>query len=162
MPTSHRPRGSRISLAFLALLLSSCAHSGSTHHAARQVTQESENKQLVSAFYAEVFNHHNVAAAPNFMAEDYKQHNPMAATGRQAFMDFFTKFFQQAPDWHVDIKQIAADGDLVWVHYHAQRTPDDRGMAVVDIFRVTGGKIVEHWDVVQPVPAKSANSNTMF
>ena len=40
--------------------------------------------------------------------------------------------------------------------------PDDLGLAVVDIFRVEDGRIIEHWDVIQPVPAESANTNGMF
>ncbi|SKW40691.1 Uncharacterised protein [Mycobacteroides abscessus subsp. massiliense] len=56
----------------------------------------------------------------------------------------------------------AVDGDLVYLHVHSTNDPQDRGQAVVDIFRVDGGKIVEHWDVIQDVPAESANGNTMF
>jgi predicted SnoaL-like aldol condensation-catalyzing enzyme len=48
------------------------------------------------------------------------------------------------------------------VRYHYQPTPADRGQAVAETFRVRDGKIVEHWDVVQDVPATSANPNTMF
>jgi predicted SnoaL-like aldol condensation-catalyzing enzyme len=54
------------------------------------------------------------------------------------------------------------DGDFVIVHSHATTTPEDRGMAIVDIFRMDDGKIVEHWDVIQPIPEKAANENTMF
>jgi predicted SnoaL-like aldol condensation-catalyzing enzyme len=50
----------------------------------------------------------------------------------------------------------------VALHSHLTRKPGDRGMAVVDIFRLENGKIVEHWDVVQEVPETSANNNTMF
>jgi predicted SnoaL-like aldol condensation-catalyzing enzyme len=59
-----------------------------------------------------------------------------------------------------------AQGDLVAVHARVVRNAADResgrGWAVVDIFRLEKGRIVEHWDVVQDVPEKSANDNTMF
>jgi predicted SnoaL-like aldol condensation-catalyzing enzyme len=50
----------------------------------------------------------------------------------------------------------------VAVHSHGVFGPEDRGIAVVDILRVDGCKVMEHWDVVQPVPEKPANSNGMF
>jgi predicted SnoaL-like aldol condensation-catalyzing enzyme len=68
----------------------------------------------------------------------------------------------QHPDIRYSIKRIIADGNLVAVHSHSRFATDDRGIAVVDILRVEGCKVVEHWDVVQPVPDKSANPNGMF
>jgi predicted SnoaL-like aldol condensation-catalyzing enzyme len=61
-----------------------------------------------------------------------------------------------------EIKRVIAEGDLVAVHNHVTQNPKDLGRAVVDIFRVQDGKVVEHWDVVQSVPEKAMNSNTMF
>ena len=57
-----------------------------------------------------------------------------------------------------------ADGDLVALHVHNRRSPELRGNAVVDIFRIENGKVVEHWDVVQaiPDPDKAKNKNSMF
>ena len=56
------------------------------------------------------------------------------------------------------------DGDLVALHVHNRRSPELRGNAVVDIFRIENGKVVEHWDVVQaiPDPDKAKNKNSMF
>lgn len=82
--------------------------------------------------------------------------------GKEPFVSFFTGFFAENPDSHAEVVRSATDGDLVWLHVHSTNGAEDRGQAVIDIFRVTDGKIVEHWDVIQPVPATSANENTMF
>lgn len=62
----------------------------------------------------------------------------------------------------VDIKRQIAEGDLVVLHNHLIPQPGARGLAVMDIFRLANDKIVEHWDVIQDVPEKSANNNGMF
>ena len=95
-------------------------------------------------------------------AETYIQHNPHAADGPEALFAFMEPFFEANPDLHIDVKRVAAEGDLVWIHYNNKPTPDSLGLAVVDILRMKDGKFVEHWDVVQPVPETSANDNTMF
>jgi predicted SnoaL-like aldol condensation-catalyzing enzyme len=92
----------------------------------------------------------------------YIQHNPLAKTGRDAAIAFLEPFFQSHPDASYSIKRIIADGNLVAVHSHAKFSADDRGLAIVDILRVDNCKIAEHWDVAQPVPEKSANTNGMF
>lgn len=122
----------------------------------------SRNKAIVRAFYEEFFNRHRVSAAREVLTPDYRQHNPSVGDGRQAVMDAFTQIFKKFPRFQVEIKRIIGDGDLVAVHVLSRTQPGDRGRAVVDIFRLKDGKIVEHWDVVQPVPAKSVNDNTMF
>jgi predicted SnoaL-like aldol condensation-catalyzing enzyme len=48
------------------------------------------------------------------------------------------------------------------VRSHLKPNPKNRGVAVVDIFRVENGAIVEHWDVMQPVPPQTANKNGVF
>jgi len=92
----------------------------------------------------------------------YIQHNPMAATGRDAAIAFLEPFFASNPNVTYSIKRIIADGNLVAVHAHGKFAPDDRGVAVVDILRIKGCRVMEHWDVVQPVPEKMANTNGMF
>jgi predicted SnoaL-like aldol condensation-catalyzing enzyme len=60
------------------------------------------------------------------------------------------------------VHRVLVDGDLFAVHLHGQSGPGDRGAAAVDILRVENCKIVEHWDVTQPVPERSMNDNGMF
>jgi predicted SnoaL-like aldol condensation-catalyzing enzyme len=125
--------------------------------------QEAANKELVLAMIQMLFVEHKVdEAIDKYIDPGYIQHNPMAPTGSEPIRTFFKQFYQSTPTATVSIKRVLADGDLVAVHYNAVPKPGDRGLAVVDIFRIADGKIVEHWDVVQPVPEKSANENTMF
>jgi hypothetical protein len=71
-------------------------------------------------------------------------------------------YFEKFPQLSVVPKRVIAEGDLVAVHSHYVDTPGERGRAVIDLFRVRDGKIVEHWDAMQDVPETSANDNTMF
>jgi predicted SnoaL-like aldol condensation-catalyzing enzyme len=120
-------------------------------------------KEVVTRFMTALYVDKQVRAAfETWVDSGYIQHNPMAQTGRQAAIDFLEPFFAQHPDIHYSIKRIMADGNLVAVHSQGKFSADDRGIAVVDILRVEGCKVVEHWDVVQPVPEKTANSNGMF
>ncbi len=101
-------------------------------------------------------------AVVKYQGPYYRQHNPSAKDGPEAFIGFVEWFAQTYPSFQIDIKRIIAEGDLVVMHSHLVHEPGERGTAVVDIFRLENGKIVEHWDVVQEIPETSANSNTMF
>ena len=120
------------------------------------------NKRLVVAFYEASINKKDFAAASRYLGSQYKQHNPTArdgAEGLKAFIEFLKMRF---PNQHGEIKQVIAEGDLVVLHVHSTRGDDTPGRAIVDIFRVEHGKVVEHWDVIQDIPEKAANSNGMF
>ncbi|MFS8148337.1 nuclear transport factor 2 family protein [Rhizobium sp. BR 249] len=150
------------SLFALAILAGIAAPSGAfAESAARDLKVEEANRKLVVEFYDKFFNKHDIAAA-SVIAEDYRQHNPQVPDGKQPLISFFTGFFKDNAQSKAEIVRSAADGDLVWLHVHATNGADDRGEAIVDIFRVKDGKIVEHWDVIQPVPKEAANKNTMF
>jgi predicted SnoaL-like aldol condensation-catalyzing enzyme len=126
-------------------------------------TTEADNKKMVRDFYEMAFNQHNpTEAARRYIGDRYIQHNPYVPDGAAAFYGYFESFFAAHPQSRVEIKRVIAEGDLVVLHLHSRIDDQDRGRAIVDIFRIENGKIVEHWDVVQDVPAKSANSNTMF
>ena len=120
-------------------------------------------KEVVTRFITEFYVEKRVREAfETWVERGYIQHNPLAASGRDAAIAFLEPFFQGHPDAAYSIKRILADGNLVAVHSHAQFAAGERGLAVVDILRVEHCKIAEHWDVAQPVPEKSANPNGMF
>jgi predicted SnoaL-like aldol condensation-catalyzing enzyme len=120
-------------------------------------------KQVATEFMTTLYVDKKVRAAfETWVDPGYIQHNPLAQSGRDAAIGFLEPFFAQHPDISYSIKRIIADGNLVAVHSHGRFAADDRGIAVVDILRIEGCKVVEHWDVVQPVPEKSANQNGMF
>jgi predicted SnoaL-like aldol condensation-catalyzing enzyme len=124
---------------------------------------EDQNKTLVRDFCDLAFNQHQPReAAKKYLGSHYLQHNPHAPDGAEAFSGHFEGFFTAHPTFRFDIKRMIAEGDLVVLHVHTKLDEHDRGKAVVDIFRVDHGKIVEHWDVIQDVPEQPANNNTMF
>ena len=128
----------------------------------RDLATEEANRQLVVDFYNLNFNEHKVEEAAQVMADDYIQHNPFVPNGKEAFVTYFSSFFPDNPNAKSRIVRSAANGDLVWLHIHNTNNEQDRGQAIIDIFRVDNGKIVEHWDVIQAVPEKALNDNTMF
>ena len=124
--------------------------------------QQAANKKTVVAFYEAAINHKDFAAASHYIGSRYTQHNPNAADGPEGFKRFIEFLREKFPNAHSEIKKVFADGDYVILHVHAVREPGTRGNAIVDIFKLEDGKIVEHWDVIQPIPEQAANSNGMF
>ena len=124
-------------------------------------------KQVVSQFLQEFYIEKKVRSSfEKWVDPGYIQHNPYAQTGREAAIVFLSKFVESNPGQRTQIHRIIADGNLVAAHSHGWQedgTPEQkRGFAVVDMFRVEGCKVMEHWDVISPVPETSANTNTMF
>lgn len=122
------------------------------------------NKHNVVAFFTRALvDKEPETAAAEYLGSTYVQHNPDAADGAQAFTALIRGLVGQFPELRLDIKRVIAEDDLVAVHSHFTLASGERGSAVVDVFRLDrDGRIVEHWDVVQPVPATSANGNGMF
>ena len=130
--------------------------------AAAETAQERANKQLVVEFYNKALNDKDFAAASSYLGNRYTQHNPTAADGPEGLKGFIQFLRDKFPQSHSEIVQSFADGDYVILHVHSIRTPGTAGRAIVDIFKLEKGKVVEHWDAVQDIPASSANSNGMF
>ncbi|MGY4320010.1 nuclear transport factor 2 family protein [Bradyrhizobium sp. JR3.5] len=154
MKTLLRPR-TAVAALFLAL-----ASSAAT--AAASDAQQEANRKAVLAFYEKGLNQKDADAALAYVGNRYVQHNPGAADGPDGFRKFIAFLREKFPNSHSEIKRSFVDGDYVILHVHAVREPGTRGNAIIDIFKLEDGKIVEHWDVVQPVPENPANSNTMF
>ncbi len=145
--------------AFIALaLMVSSAPAAFAH----DTTTEAHNKEVVLAFYDEGLNKKDADAALKYVGPRYTQHNPLAADGPEGFRKFVEFLKERYPQSHSEITKVFTDGDYVILHVHAVREPGTRGSAIVDIFKLENGKIVEHWDVVQPIPEASANGHSMF
>lgn len=112
------------------------------------------NKATVARLF-DAFRAGDTQAFGEVIVDDYKQHNPMAGNGLQAVQGFFEQFGPV----DVEVHRVIAEGDFVVVHAH-YKTFNSAG---VDIFRFNkDGKIIEHWDVLQEVPATTASGNDMF
>jgi predicted SnoaL-like aldol condensation-catalyzing enzyme len=143
------------SLAAVALLLARPA-------LAADAKQMEENKKIIAEFYDAALNQKDFEKASKYLGSRYTQHNPNAADGPEGLKGFLAFLKDKFPNNRSEIKRIFADGDYVIVHVHAVREPGTRGNAIIDIFKLENGKVVEHWDVVQPIPEKAANDNGMF
>jgi predicted SnoaL-like aldol condensation-catalyzing enzyme len=120
-----------------------------------------KNKKIVVEFYQKLFGDKDVSVIDQYLVDDYIQHNPGVADGRQALKDIAAKWLANQPKSTVDFQKVAADGDLVFLHIKT-KSNSGKDVSLIDIFRLKEGKIVEHWDIMQEVPEKSANPHPMF
>lgn len=120
------------------------------------------NEKPVTKAFDRLLVRKDLSALDTYWGPEYHQHNPTIADGVAGVRAGPGGYFRQFPDLTVSRKRVIAEGDLVAVHSHYDNAPGERGQAVLDLFRVRNGKIVEHGDVLQDVPATSANDNTMF
>lgn len=121
-----------------------------------------ESKRVVETLLREVTVERDLTAFDRYAADPFYEHNPQHADGVAASKELFASTFAAHPELTINVKRVIGEGDYVAVHHHLKTTPDDRGFACIELFRVRDGKVVEHWDAVQPVPETSTNDNTMF
>jgi predicted SnoaL-like aldol condensation-catalyzing enzyme len=123
-------------------------------------TQAEKNRELALQGFQE-FAQGNIDVLRTLLREDFIEHSPDNPSGRDAFIEFI----RTAPlaTSRLDLKRVIADDTYVVMHYHLTRPDDDgAGQAVVDIWRLEDGLIVEHWDTVQAVPSADRLPQGMF
>jgi predicted SnoaL-like aldol condensation-catalyzing enzyme len=130
--------------------------------ATSRTEQEQRNLDHVLGLFRDVLVPLDADQVDRYIAPDYIQHSPMAAPGRESLKAFLRMIRAQSPHASQRLLRAFVDGDHVILHYHVKKDPEDRGFVVMDIFRLTNGMVVEHWDCVQDVPAQSPNPIPMF
>ncbi|MGB0390212.1 MAG: nuclear transport factor 2 family protein [Salibacteraceae bacterium] len=122
----------------------------------------SENKKNAVEFYQMSYDGNPSRAVELFVGNEYIQHNPLVGDGKEPFIAYFEKMFNEYPKKSIEFVRVIAEGDLVALHTH-QTWPDNEQYVTMDFFRFDeNGKIVEHWDSMQSIPEDSANGNTMY
>ena len=125
-------------------------------------SETERNRKVIEDFARTFYEKRDVETAfKAHVVADYVQHNPGIADGRQAAIDALKPMFSR-PGAQFDVKRIVVDGQYAVIHLFGRGDPATRGAAVADIYRLKDGKIVEHWDILQPLPEKSANPHPMF
>jgi predicted SnoaL-like aldol condensation-catalyzing enzyme len=120
------------------------------------------NKQNAIAFYKTAYLGDPEKAVELYVGDNYIQHNPAVGDGKQAFIDYFTEMDRDYPGKTIEFIRAIAEGDLVALHTH-QAWPDGDEYVTMDFFRFDdNGKIVEHWDSIQEIPAETKNGNPMY
>ena len=126
------------------------------------MTQLKQNKENAIAFYRTAFEGNPRKAVERNVGDWYSKHNTWVGDGPEAFVAYFERMSEEYRDKSIDFVRAVAEGDLVALHTH-QVWPGDVEYVTIDFFRFDeGGKIVEHWDAVQEIPAASENENTMY
>lgn len=111
------------------------------------------NKQKVLSFYKLIVGQRKAELIPEFVLEDYKQHNPTVAQGRAGITGMIN-YLKTLPPPPAEAKspiiRAIQEGDLVVTHLDIQFM--GKHMVVIDLFKLKDGMLAEHWDAIQEMP----------
>ena len=159
---SRRGLGGLGGLAALVAAGAAAADEASAATASAAALREA-NLRLVQRVYTEVLGPIDPGPVDDIFTPDYIQHNPNVVSGSQGLKEMLIRSRKNIPNAEHHVKRILVDGNMAMAHVHVIFRPgQELGHAAVDIFRIENGKIAEHWDVTQDVPATSVNKNGMF
>ena len=117
--------------------------------------QEFANATIVTDFVQNLMNNHDFEyILKKYNDNAYVQHNRNLPDKISGLVGFLEEFVEDYPDYTYDVKHIYVDGDYVIFHSHAtlekeDRGNDEKGMNIIDTWRLEDGRIVEHWDSIQ-------------
>ena len=154
----------------IALLLTGCASDSADHRTTQKPViqfealqkdtwseQERANVELISEFVQLMMNEHDFERVlEKYNNDSYVQHNRNLPNGIEGLVAFLKEFVSDYPEYSYDVKHIYSDGNYVVFHSHAtlrkqDRGNDEKGMNIIDSWRIEDGRIVEHWDAIQPL-----------
>jgi len=120
------------------------------------------NKDAAVAFLKLTTSRKVREAFSSFASAGFRHHNPYYEGSAESLAAGMEDNARQYPDKVLEVKHAVAEGELVAVHSRVRLQPGDTGMALIHIFRFEKGRIVELWDLSQPVPEQSPNQYGMF
>lgn len=125
-------------------------------------TIQEQNRENAIAFYQTAYLGQPREAVERYVGDEYIQHNPVVADGKEAFIKYFDKMASEYPGKTIEFVRSVSEGNLVALHTH-QTWPGGDEYVTMDFFQFDeNGKIVEHWDSIQQVPETSENGNSMY
>lgn len=147
----------------VTMLSTSNSGARSAEHYAEVEHASMGTKDVILAFEKMAFDERKPKEAmERYAAPDFVDHNPNVPGNRASVIEHLAKLDWSTGGPQRTVQHLVVDGDIAMVHHRLVRKPGDPAIAAVDIFRVKNGKLVEHWDVLQPVPQESVNPRPMF
>ena len=119
--------------------------------------QDKQNSKVALEFLNNLMNEHNFELIEKqYEAVKYLQHNRNVKDGISGAIQYFKTLTKRFPDFAYEVKSVLVDGDYVSIHSHAtmnrkHRGNERKGFNITDTWRVEDGKLVEHWDAIQPL-----------